>query len=98
MICGNLQGGFNWYIAMFPLRLAMTKGNMSPSAAFDIPTCVRWGKEDPIMLVEFADQLPGYFANLDFKAVPKTGHFVHYEQPEYASKEIHQFFKNKRAR
>lgn len=90
---GNLQGGFNWYAAIFPLRLAMIRGEAPASPPIDTPTRVRWGKHEPFMLVEYADRLPEYFSNLDFKPVPDAGHFVHYERPDYANREITDFFK-----
>lgn len=89
---GNLQGGFNWYSAIFPLRIAMIRGESKPIPAIDTPTCVRWGENEPFMKVEYADRLGEYFTNLDFKSVPNAGHFVHYQQPEYINRTIKTFF------
>lgn len=88
----NLQGGFNWYSAIFPARLAIMRGEAPKASVIDIPTCVRWGEEEPFMLVEYADNLPIYFSNLDFQSVPAAGHFVHYEKPQFANQEIQKFF------
>ena len=93
LIPGNLQGGFNWYKAMFPLRLKMASENPPVVPSLDLPTCVRWGREDPVMLIDYADLLHDYFTHLDFKAVDAAGHFVHYERPQYAGNEIKHFFK-----
>ncbi len=90
---GNLQGGFNWYTAIFPQRLAIMRGEAPPVPPIDAPTCVRWGEHEPFMLIEFADRLSDFFTILDFKPVPDAGHFVHYERPDYANREIATFFK-----
>jgi len=89
---GNLQGGFNWYSAVYPLRVAMMKGEAPLVPAIDTPTCVRWGENEPFMKVEYADRLGDYFTNLDFKSVPDAGHFVHYQKPAFAEREIRAFF------
>ncbi|KII11856.1 alpha/beta hydrolase (plasmid) [Phaeobacter sp. S60] len=89
---GNLQGGFNWYAAFHPLRLAMMKGEAPPVPSIDTPTCVRWGADEPFLKVEYADKLDEYFSNLDFKPVPNAGHFVHYQRPSYSEQEIKHFF------
>ena len=90
---GNLQGGFNWYSAVFPLRIAMMRGETQPVPPIDTATCVRWGEEEPFMKVEYADRLGDYFTNLDFKSVSGAGHFVHYQRPDFANQEIATFFK-----
>jgi len=58
----------------------------------DVPTCVRWGAADPVLLPEFADRLPEYFSDLDVATVEEAGHFVPFERPDYAASEILQFF------
>lgn len=90
---GNLQGGFNWYSAVFPLRIAMMRGEAAPVPPIDTPTCVRWGENEPFMKVEYADKLGDYFTDLDFKSVADAGHFVHYQRPNLAIREIQKFFK-----
>ncbi len=44
------------------------------------------------MLIEYADRLGEYFADLDFAPAPDAGHFVHWERPDYAIREIKGFF------
>ena len=53
---------------------------------------MRWCGEDPVLRIEFADRLFGYVTNLDFKPAPDAGQFVHYEQPDYANREMATFF------
>ena len=45
-----------------------------------------------MLKVEWADRLGDYFANLNFSPAEKAGHFVHYERPELANREITDFF------
>jgi len=42
--------------------------------------------------VEWADRLGDYFANCDFSPALEAGHFVHYERPGLANREIANFF------
>ncbi len=60
-----------------------------------IPTRVCWGASDPVLKVEWADRLGEYFSDLDFALVPAAGHFVHYEQPALANREIAEFFRHR---
>ena len=53
---------------------------------------VRWGASDKVLKVEWADRLNDYFADCDFAAVPEAGHFVAQERPDYAIREITDFF------
>ena len=89
---GNLQGGFNWYIAINDVRLDVMRHGPPALPKIEIPTCVRWGVSDKVMKVEWADGLDDYFADIDFKPVPEAGHFVQYERPDYANREIASFF------
>jgi pimeloyl-ACP methyl ester carboxylesterase len=89
---GNLQGGFNWYSAMFPTRLAIMRGEAPAPVPIDVATCIRWGEYEPFMLIEYTDRLGEYFSNLDFAPAPDAGHFVHWEKPDYAIREIMGFF------
>ena len=89
---GNLQGGFNWYSAIFPRRLAIMEGAAPAPVPIDVPTCVRWGEHEPFMLIEYADRLGEYFTDLDFAPAPGAGHFVHWETPDFAIREIKAFF------
>jgi pimeloyl-ACP methyl ester carboxylesterase len=53
---------------------------------------VRHGESAPILKVEWADRLGDYFTDLDFSPVREAGHFVHYERPDLANREIQEFF------
>jgi pimeloyl-ACP methyl ester carboxylesterase len=59
----------------------------------ETPTRVRWGENDPILKVRWADRLGDYFADLDFAPMPEAGHFAHYERPDLANPEILDFFR-----
>ena len=61
-------------------------------APIEVPTRVRWGADDPILKVEWADGLGRYFADVDFAPVEGAGHFVAYERPDVAVTEIAGFF------
>ncbi len=54
---GNLQGGFNWYVAAHAARLAVMRGEGPRLPPIAIPTHVRWGTSDPVLKVEWADRL-----------------------------------------
>jgi len=88
---GNLQGGFNWYSAIFPVRVQMMRGTFPKPPRIEIPTAVRWGESEPFMKPDFADKLGAYFGDVDFRSVPEAGHFVHYERPDFAAREILDF-------
>ena len=88
---GNLQGGFNWYISVNKARLAAMKGEVTASP-IAVPTRVLWGEQDKVLKVEWIDRLGEYFSDLKVSTVPNAGHFVQYEQPELACREIRAFF------
>jgi pimeloyl-ACP methyl ester carboxylesterase len=89
---GNLQGGFDWYIGTNRSRLDLVRNGPPELPKIDTPTRVRWGESDPILKVEWADRLGDYFTDLDFSPLREAGHFVHYEQPDLANREILEFF------
>ena len=89
---GNLQGGFNWYVASWPIRLELIRHGAPDLPRIEVPTRVRWGADDPIIKVEWADLLDRYFADVDFAPVEGAGHFVAYERPDVAVAEITEFF------
>jgi pimeloyl-ACP methyl ester carboxylesterase len=89
---GNLQGGFNWYISTNKSRLDIIRNGPPDLPKIDTPTRVRWGESDPILKVEWSDRLGDYFTHLDFSPVREAGHFVHYERPDLANREIVEFF------
>ena len=89
---GNMQGGFNWYLALQPARLHMMLEGSPKLEPIAVRTRVRWGVSDKILKPEFADRLGEYFVNPDVKIVPDVGHFVGFERPEYSAGEITSFF------
>ncbi len=89
---GNLQGGFNWYISQSAARLAMMRGEAPALPAIPVPACVRWGTEDPVLRVAWADRLGETFSALDFAPLTGLGHFPHVEAPGRAADEIGGFF------
>ena len=58
----------------------------------DVPTRFLWGEADPLVKIEWADKLGDYFSDYSFEAASGAGHFVHYEKPEVANREIIGFF------
>ena len=50
------------------------------------------GESDPILKVRWADKLGDYFSDYEFDPAPQAGHFVHYERPDLANREIAGFF------
>jgi len=89
---GNLQGGFNWYISTNKSRLDLIRNGPPDLPKIETPTRVRWGESDPILKVEWSDRLGDYFTDLDFSPMREAGHFVHYERPDLANREIVEFF------
>jgi pimeloyl-ACP methyl ester carboxylesterase len=89
---GNLQGGFNWYISQNAARLAAMRGEAPKPQPIAVPTCVRWGDRDPILLAAWMDRMGEYFADLDARPLEGLGHFPHMEDPDRAAEEIAGFF------
>ena len=89
---GNLAGGFAHYRGAHAGRVAMMKGEAPPLAKISVKTCVRWGKQDPILLSEWTDRLGETFSDLDLALLPDVGHFPHREDPDRAAAEIAGFF------
>ena len=91
---GNLQGGFNWYISAHQARLAAMRGEVPRQlrAPIDVPTRVLWGESDPILRSAWADRLGEFFSNVTVTTVAEAGHFVHYEKPDLACREIRAAF------
>ncbi len=58
----------------------------------EVPTRFLWGEDDPLVKIEWADRIGDYFSDYSFEAAPGAGHFVHYEKPEAANREIIDFF------
>ena len=57
-----------------------------------VPTRVLWGRHDPILKADWADVLDQYFAEVEVSFADDAGHFVHYECPDLAAREIDRFF------
>jgi len=93
---GNLQGGFNWYISAHQARLAVMRGEVprQQRAPLAVATRVLWGESDPILKSEWTDRMGEFFSNAKVTTVPDAGHFVHYEKPDLACREIRAFFKS----
>jgi pimeloyl-ACP methyl ester carboxylesterase len=89
---GNLQGGFNWYLSANKARLAAMRGDTPTLPPIATPTQVLWGVHDPVLKVEWRDRLGAYFTDLAVDVAPDAGHFVHYETPDLAAREIRRFF------
>ena len=87
------KGGFNWYIVSAPGRLELFNHGAPELPPIDVPTRVRWGgASDKVLKAEWGDRLGDYFSDLDFGVVPGRGHFIPYEDPAFAVKEIVDFF------
>ncbi len=89
---GNLQGGFNWYLSIHAARLAMIEGRSAAPALIATPTRVYWGEHDPVLKVQWMDRLGEFFSDVQASAAADAGHFVHYEQPQAAAREVQRFF------
>jgi len=89
---GNLRGGFAWYRATDAGRRAMIRDGAPAMAPVTVPTRVLWGAHDPILKAEWRDRLGEYFTDIRVDLAPDAGHFVHYESPDLANREIAAFF------
>lgn len=89
---GNLQGGFDWYLASDSSRMRMMRDGALEMAKIETPARFLWGESDPVLKSEWADRLGDYFANYELNVASGAGHFVHYERPELANGEILDFF------
>ena len=89
---GNLQGGFNWYISQNAGRLAVMAGTAPKPPMITQPARVLWGRHDPVLKSAWIDVVGNYFENVEAGIAEDAGHFVHYEQPDLAAREIARFF------
>lgn len=89
---GNLQGGFNWYVAADENRKRLMHEGAPSMESIEVPTRILWGELDPIIKSEWADRLDEYFADYYLDTVSNAGHFVHYECPNLANEAIESFF------
>ena len=89
---GNIQGGFNWYVGIDEARTEIWRHGAPELPKIEVPARFFWGEDDRLIKAEWADRLGDYFSDYSFKAAPGAGHFVHYETPEAANREIAGFF------
>ena len=92
---GNLQGGFNWYVSAHQARMAVIRGEAPKRRRLPIsvPARVLWGASDPVLRSEWVDRLDEFFSDVEVSIAPDAGHFVHFEQPALACREIEAFFR-----
>jgi pimeloyl-ACP methyl ester carboxylesterase len=91
---GNLRGGFDWYRAANAARTALIRDGAPELPRIETPSRFLWGASDPIVKADWVDRLPDYFAGPRIDVVAEAGHFVFYEKPELANREILEFFKD----
>ena len=89
---GNLQGGFNWYVAIHEARMAMVRDGAPALSPIASPAYFLWGRSDPILPVEWSDRLGEYFSDYTLEPADDAGHFVHFERPALANERIADFF------
>ena len=85
---GAIQGGFDWYAGVNEARLRVMRGISEPEPPIQLPVRVLWGAHDPVIKSEWADRLSESFSNAEVTIVARAGHFVHYERPDYANREM----------
>src|SRR5215475_10344118 len=89
---GNLQGGFNWYVSQNAGRLAVMAGTAPKPPKIRQPARVFWGRHDPVLKSDWIDVVADYFEDVEADIAEDAGHFVHYEIPDKAAKEVDRFF------
>jgi pimeloyl-ACP methyl ester carboxylesterase len=90
---GNLQGGFNWYVSQNAGRLAVMADTAPKPPKIKQPARVFWGRHDPVLRSDWIEFVPEYFEDVEASIAEDAGHFVHYETPDAAAREIDRFFK-----
>jgi pimeloyl-ACP methyl ester carboxylesterase len=91
---GALEGGFAWYRGVDEARRNLVRHGAPGLPVIPHPTRILWGEHDPVLRSEWVDTLDDTFANLRYDIAPGSGHFVHYEDPELANREIDAFFQS----
>ncbi|MGB7183958.1 MAG: alpha/beta hydrolase [Burkholderiaceae bacterium] len=89
---GNMQGGFNWYISANAARIAVMKGEAPLLPPITTPSYVFWGRHDPVIKAQWADNIGDSFLDVTVEIAEDAGHFVHYEMPDHAAQKIAAFF------
>lgn len=87
----NVQGGFDWYLSSGPTRVQSLEGTLPKPPMITVPSRLLWGKNDPLVPIEWSDKLGEYFTNYTIDFVD-AGHYVHHEVPAIAAREIRTFF------
>jgi pimeloyl-ACP methyl ester carboxylesterase len=77
---GAIRASFGWYRAQYEEETRQAE--IDQEAPIDTPTVVRWGELDPIKPPSWAEGIERTFPDLDFRFVPRAGHFVPFEAPE----------------
>lgn len=89
---GNLQGGFNYYIAQHENRMRMIRDGAPDLPPIEVPTRVLWGGGDRALKASWTDRLGDYFSDVRCDVHPQAGHFVHFEQADDVNGAILEFF------
>ena len=89
---GNLQGGFNYYLAQHASRMAMVRDGAPSLPKIETPARFLWGGKDPVIKAEWSDALGEYFADYRCHVHPEAGHFVHFEQAADLNASVTEFF------
>lgn len=89
----NLQGGFDWYRGVSRLRARLMRDGPPPMPKITAPTQVFWGARDPVLKVDWLDNIGDFFSDIDVRVAENSGHFVHFEEPELANEEMLKFFR-----
>lgn len=90
---GNIEGGFAWYSATHPARMALVRDGAPALPKITTPTRVFWGRHDPIIRVAWVDRLRDYFDDIEVEIAEGAGHFVHFEMPSETNARIIEFFR-----
>lgn len=88
---GRLESGFAWYKGIDAARRQSIREGAPVLPRIAHPTRVYWGRHDPVLRAEWVDGLPAYFETIRCDLCDDAGHFVHYERPEDANREMRRF-------
>jgi pimeloyl-ACP methyl ester carboxylesterase len=94
---GNVQGGFDWYVGIDEARTKSMRDGPPVMPKIEVPARFFWGEADPLIKLEWADRLGDYFSEYSLEPAVGAGHFVHYEAPGAANREISSFFSRTRS-
>ena len=90
---GVLQGGFDWYIGYGAERLRVMRDGAPSLPPIPHPARVLWGGSDKVLKAEWSDRLGDTFSDVEVTVVPEAGHYLHYERPDLANREMLAFFR-----